>query len=554
MSVAYVERYEIPNSAHPAPVGSVYKGPVPLDETLQLTVVLRQSPQLGRYLEERRQGGHRQRGFLHPSSPLRRNTGATPVRLRRMREVFEANGLSVVLAEPASRRLVLKGPISALGHVFGVTLSHFDYQGTVIHCHETAIRPVAALEEYVACVLGLDTRPVGRQRDAEGPTPEGPVSFMSAPAGASVKESLLASVPTGSPPYRPPDLAKAMGFPMERTGAGRHLAIVAFGGGYDVEIMETYFEEVLGHSGPTIVDHLVDGAKNAPDNTVDTVEVALDVQIAGSIVPDAKITVVFAPNTYSGWVNALLAVVEELEDVDVLSISWVAAETSWSASYRQQIDDAIAELVAAGVTITAASGDFGCDPRNGKVTVGYPASNPNLVSCGGTKVWLDESTGSVSREEAWSQSSGRGGATGGGISALYGVPTYQTGVSLPESLSGSGPGRGVPDVSGNADPNSGFLVLASSSNPSWSTQGGTSAAAPFWAAFFIQLAQARGTKLGAVNEALYAAGRSSYTDITVGDNSYGSVTGYTSVSGWDACTGLGSPVATELLSALTLSS
>jgi kumamolisin len=142
----------------------------------------------------------------------------------------------------------------------------------------------------------------------------------------------------------------------------------------------------------------------------------------------------------------------------------------------------------------------------------------------------------------WNDGSG-GGATGGGVSDVFALPSWQEGAGVPAAASSGG--RGVPDVAGNADPQTGYQVLVDGNH---AVYGGTSAVAPLWAALIARFAQATGSPFGLLQPKLYAL-KSGFHDITEGSNG-----AFTAAAGWDACTGLGSPDGTELLKALGKSS
>ncbi|HWN34885.1 MAG TPA: peptidase S53, partial [Pseudonocardia sp.] len=180
--------------------------------------------------------------------------------------------------------------------------------------------------------------------------------------------------------------------------------------------------------------------------------------------------------------------------------------------------------------------------------VDFPAASPNALACGGTRLEADASSGAVSTETVWNNGTG-GGATGGGVSTTFGLPAWQASAGVPARAGGSGhSGRGVPDVAAVADPQTGYRVRVNGSD---TVVGGTSAVAPLWAALAARLAQATGRPLGLPQPALYrgaAAGTVArgFRDITSGNNG-----AYRAGPGWDACTGLGVPVGTDLLAALT---
>ena len=157
---------------------------------------------------------------------------------------------------------------------------------------------------------------------------------------------------------------------------------------------------------------------------------------------------------------------------------------------------------------------------------------------------MDIVDGAIS-ESVWNNDIG---ATGGGVSTLYPVPDWQSGAKVPASVNpGGGTGRGVPDVAGNADPDTGYLV---GSPGSLDPIGGTSAVAPLWAALIARLNQHLGTSLGFLNPLLYESlGSNVFNDVPKGTNG-----GYHArPNGWDACTGLGTPRGTDLLKALARS-
>jgi kumamolisin len=195
-----------------------------------------------------------------------------------------------------------------------------------------------------------------------------------------------------------------------------------------------------------------------------------------------------------------------------------------------------------------ASGDNGSGDgvTDGQPHVDFPASSPHALGCGGTSLQADPATGVISAETVWNDGSG-GGAGGGGVSAQFPVPAWQASAGVPAGPAGAS-GRGVPDVAGNADPDTGYQVLVDGQQ---SVIGGTSAVAPLWAALISRLVQALGGNLGLVQDALYAgispgAAEGGLRDITQGSNG-----AYQAGPGWDACTGLGVPDGSALLARLS---
>ncbi|MGC1405338.1 MAG: peptidase S53, partial [Candidatus Dormiibacterota bacterium] len=180
--------------------------------------------------------------------------------------------------------------------------------------------------------------------------------------------------------------------------------------------------------------------------------------------------------------------------------------------------------------------------QNGQANVDFPASSPHVLACGGTR--LTSSGNLISAEVVWNDGPG-GGATGGGVSAEFALPSWQAGAHVPPSADpGHKSGRGVPDVCGDADPESGYQVLVDGQSTVF---GGTSAVAPLWAALLVRCAQALGRNPGYLNPILYQTleAEGVTRDITNGNNG-----AYKAGPGWDPCTGWGSPDGTKLLAGL----
>jgi kumamolisin len=291
----------------------------------------------------------------------------------------------------------------------------------------------------------------------------------------------------------------------------------------------------LGLTPPTVVAVSVDGGTNAPGdpNGADG-EVALDIQVAGAIANGARIAVYFAPNTDQGFIDAITTAVHDTTNKpSVLSISWGGPESSWPQSSVTALDNACQSAAALGVTITVACGDNGSSDGGSGNNVDFPASSPHVLACGGTELIGSGST--IEEEVVWNDQSSGGGATGGGYSTLFPLPSWQSSAGI------SGSGRGVPDVAGDASPETGYNILVDGQQE---VVGGTSAVAPLWAALMALINQQRGTPVGFVNASLYTDG-ADFHDITQGSNG-----AYSAGPGWDACTGLGSPNGAEIAGAL----
>jgi kumamolisin len=208
------------------------------------------------------------------------------------------------------------------------------------------------------------------------------------------------------------------------------------------------------------------------------------------------------------------------------------------------MDSAFQDAAALGVTVCCASGDDGSGDRvnDGHAHVDFPASSPHVLACGGTR--LEGSGATIEKEVVWNEGTNNG-ATGGGVSDTFALPDWQSKAKVPPSANaGKHVGRGVPDVSGDADPQTGYEVLV---NGQSFVIGGTSAVAPLWAGLIALANQKLDTRLGNVSPLLYKLSSKSgaFHDISTGNNG-----AYKADAGWDACTGLGTPNGQKLISAL----
>jgi kumamolisin len=208
------------------------------------------------------------------------------------------------------------------------------------------------------------------------------------------------------------------------------------------------------------------------------------------------------------------------------------------------MEEAFRAAALLGITVCCASGDHGStDAVKGKrAHVSYPASSGYALACGGTRLQGNmPGTGEV----VWNDG-GDGNATGGGVSEYYPLPSWQRKARVPRSVNGPGQhrGRGVPDVAGNADPETPYLVRDNSG--AMVGMGGTSAVAPLWAALIALLNERLGKRVGYLNPLLYeSVAPFGFNDVHKGNNG-----AYRARQGWDACTGYGTPDGERLLDAL----
>ena len=445
--------------------------------------------------------------------------GADPQAMEKIEAFARQHHLAVVESDPVRRRVVLAGAVSAMHAAFGVELYHYEHPGGSYRGRTGPVLLPADLVPLVDAVVGLDNRPQTRThfRPAAGP---------------------------GTQSYTPPQIASLYDFPTQGDGQGQCIALIELGGGYRPADLQIYFGH-LGLPVPTVTSVSVDGGTNDPTNPQGADgEVALDIELAGGVAPGAQIAVYFAPNTDRGFLDAITQATHDTQhNPSVISISWGGPESSWTAQAMQTMDQAFQAAGALGITVCCAAGDNGAGDgvNDGLAHVDFPASSPNALACGGTR--LDSANGIVLNEIVWNESTG--GATGGGISDVFDLPTWQAGANVPPSINPDGRvGRGVPDVAANADPQTGYQVLVDGQSMVF---GGTSAVAPLWAGLLALINQQLGQAAGYLNPVLYqqVAGTSALRDVTIGNNG-----GYKAGPGWDACTGLGAADGANLLAGL----
>jgi kumamolisin len=451
--------------------------------------------------------------------------GASPLSMQLMERFAHFHQLTVVNADLTKRRVILSGTVNQMTAAFGVQLASYRSRktGKLFRGRTGSISIPSFLQDSVVAVLGLDNRPVAKPH------------IRARATGAAQATS-----------YTPPSVAQLYNFPTGVTGAGQTIGIIELGGGYTAADLTTYFKS-LNITEPNVTAVAVDGGANTPGGDADD-EVLLDIEVAGSVAPGANIAVYFAPNTDQGFIDAITdAVHDTARTVSIISISWGGPEDSWTAQSQTALNAALMDAAALGVTVTVAAGDNGSSDgeTDGKLHVDFPASSPYALACGGTTLQANGTT--ISSETVWNETANNEGATGGGVSTVFALPSYQTGVGVPANPNTSFVGRGVPDVAGDADPSTGYQVLVDGSN---TVVGGTSAVAPLWAGLVALFNQQLGSNLGFLNPAIYALKETGFHDITSGSNDDSSLGFYSAAKGWDACTGLGSPNGAALLNAL----
>ena len=432
--------------------------------------------------------------------------GATPATAAEVSSYLTSHGLKVGQVTANGLTLTATGSATQIEKAFGTTLATYrDHTGRQFYANEGAPEIPAGIAAAVTDVSGLSNYAVSHQDAVRGQ--------------ASPKASVQGYTPTQIRSAYNLTSAISAG----HTGAGQTVALEEFSA-FTQSDVTTYDKKFsLTPSTPVVVKS--DGGttdKSGED------EVELDIEVVQAIAPGATIDVYEAPNSDAGEAAVYAQLVSN--DVPIISTSWGQDEAAETASNRTALNTDFQEAAAQGQSIYAASGDSGSDDAgNGGTSVDFPASDPYVTGAGGTTLKLT-SAGAWSSEKAWSDS-------GGGVSSYFATPSFQSSVN-------TGSYRSVPDVAADADPSTGWAIYTEGA---WAEYGGTSAAAPNWAAFTaIYDSEAKSlskSSLGFANASIYALAESSnyksaFHDVTSGSNgAYSAGTGYDKVTGWGSYNG-----------------
>lgn len=458
--------------------------------------------------------------------------GADPEAIGEVTKFARDNRLSIKEIDLRSGKIVLAGNVGQFNHAFGTELKCYEQSdGSTVRARENALSVPKGLAPHIDAVLGLDDRPQAH------------TNFIKlTDLGGSTALEPHAAAGSGPRPMMPTEVAALYHFPDNTTGKGQGIAIIELGGNPDPRDYEAYYK-AHGMKVPKINIISVDGARTSPGtSTPANGELALDAEVIGAVAPDAVQNMIMAPNSDKGFVDAIeRAAFPKAGETQnqAISISWGQKESSWTQQGFREMDAIFKKAYIRGIGVYAASGDDGAKDRAWLTyQADYPASDPYVTGTGGTRLIGED--GKIVSETVWNNGKHKG-AGGGGISHQWGVPDYQKGIKLPPNANFfelHTQGRGVPDVAGNADPRSGYIVQVDGKEMA---VGGTSAVAPLYAALHARLGEAVGngrpTMIGNLNPFFYRHGLEGgfFRDITEGNNS-----GYNAGPGWDATTGWGS--------------
>jgi len=462
--------------------------------------------------------------------------GLAPATYLAAEQYFRSSGLTVTHTWPDRLVLSLSGSPAAVDRAFGTTVESGRYDGHAVVFPTVPPSLPAPLEASVAGVVGLAS---GFTSFSFSLSPASPLAAPGA-SGTEITPANARSV------YNVTNLLdNVTATPTYPTTEA--IALVLWGDGYDPSDISTFFanDYPSGDPAPNVVPEPIDGAPAPSASALDSSdlptvqELTLDIEWSASLAPGATIYPVYPPGESVAELTDAFEKALSLPNVVAVSMSFGAPE-SGAGSLNASWAPLFSEAASRGITVLAASGDFGGD-ANASCTGGpapnYPASSPEVLAVGGTVL---TNNGTLLSGPEWSESAWSG--SGGGFSAVNSAPSWQKVGSAGTAINESGGGRGVPDVAGTASDD--FVYFQGKDQEA----DGTSFATPLWAGIVADLDAVIGSPLGFVTPRLYHDASNErpgpdegLVDITSGANCVARAG-----SGWDAVTGWGTPRASNL--------
>jgi kumamolisin len=440
----------------------------------------------------------------------------------------EGLGLTVENMHANRTLLTLSGDAKSIESAFNFHLHEYmSPEGQKFYAPNNNPQVPFEIASVMKGIVGLDNhskwKPYRKRKEMASASSVGSRAFPSGPGGG----------------FAPKDIVKAYNLSgVSANGSNQVIALFELAGyqASDINAYTAYF----GLPAPKLTNVIVDGGSS---DGIDA-EVTLDIELALALAPESEIYVYEGPNSNQGVIDTYNRIATD-NIAKQVSTSWGMGEDLEAAQYLQAENAIFQQMAVQGQTIYAAAGDSGAydDYQNNSSTalvVDDPASQPYVVGVGGTRLTVNPNTGAYQMESVWNNGVGNG-AGGGGVSKVWPIPSWQKNVSGVYSMSN----RNVPDVALDADPNTGYAIYFEGQ---WQIFGGTSCAAPLWAAFTAcvnqSLAEAKKPSLGFANPILYAIANSGmayaadFHDVTTGNNLfYSAGPGYDNASGWGSFNG-----------------
>ncbi len=475
--------------------------------------------------------------------------GPTPTQIQQVVQYLRSQGVSVDSVAPNGLFIDASADVATVQAAFQVKINQYQLGPRTFYANATAPSLPASVASLILSIGGMDNS-----------VQMHPLFQRTASSVAQSKQGIQ---PLAG--YAAPDLLGAYDAnPLHQAniqGSSQSVAVFELDGFQQSDIDTFLSKNNLGT--PSITTSLVDGATNTAGQGA--IEVELDIEVIAEMAPKASQVVYIGPNSTQGVNDTYNQIVTD-NKTQIASISWGECEAQSGNAELQSLDTIFKQGTAQGITFFSAAGDSGAyDCNDTNLAVDSPASDPYVTGVGGTNLQIN--SGAYGSESVWSsptdtQRSPKGSGGGGGISSFFSEPAWQTGPGVQNQYSNGK--REVPDISADADPQTGYAVYCTVSAAGCPTSGdivvgGTSAAAPLWAgsmALMNEYLQSQGhTRAGFLSPTLYTLASSQPTypafhDVASGTNLY-----YPATANYDMGSGVGSPdiynIARDLASGTT---
>ncbi len=379
-------------------------------------------------------------------------------------------GLTVIGTHPNRTLLDVSAPAIVTEAAFNLHLQQYQTQeGRKFHAPDNDPEVPDFIASRITGIIGLDNYNVRHAHNRFTPAAESarisPDASGSSPGGMTPSDILTAYELQG----------------VAQTGAGQTIALFELDGYHASDV--AYYASYYGLPSVSLQNVLIDGFSGAAGSGAD--EVTLDIELLMAMAPGVnKIIVYEGTNTDKGVIDTYNRIATD-NLAKQISTSWGLSEDQSSSTVINSENTIFRQMAAQGQSIYAASGDSGAYDNGSTLSVDDPASQPFMVGVGGTRLFVNTDM-TYNHESSWNDDNTvNGGAGGGGVSSHWSIPVWQQGVASAVSSTK----RNVPDVALNADyQNSGYSIYFQGS---WGAYGGTSCAAPLWAAFTARVNQQR---------------------------------------------------------------
>jgi kumamolisin len=603
-------------SVRKAGENSILVGPADPQQEVSFTIMVRRNPD-GPPLPDFSywQNTHPARRKKYSVDQFAQFYGATKADLDAVTQFLTAAGMTVVRTHAASRIVVGKATVAQLNTAFSVVLQRYDSPAPRTRRDRTPERPHSTLRQIhnsyegylhvpqplanvIVGIFGLDNRKVTRrnaspEREADYRVTAAQVCQLYSWPMRPIPNQTIGILSGDGQGFDPTDITlyfQNLNMSLYSVGTQGQESTGFFVQGNEAVTASATAQTppagaVVGNlAAPniTVYPTSIGGVPTGllANNGISSGETNMDISLASTVAQGAAIVVYIFPGDAPGWIDALTAAIYPGTNQpvpNVLTCSFFMSDgddphglDGWTDAEINNVSAMFQDAAGLNLTVCIASGDHGTDSfvNDGYAHVQYPGSDVNVLSCGGTSLGKINKQNTKFEEWVWNDSTG---ATGGGVSAFFGLPSYQASTGIPPSLNPSNAftpniltsGRGVPDVAANASGRSSYPLFL---NGTWWPDAGTSAAAPLIAGLIAQANAFLGFNVGFLNPILYATNGMACRRVTGGTplgfgftpppspahNAYYGVTGYSAAgSGWNPCTGWGVFDWDGLINALT---